>query len=144
MLHGKLAKIASLKETTEIWLIQKKLFNRGSGLRLSWAQYAVTNKIANQEGGPGRVSTWLHPPALTSSRPTMSQQSGQEHIWCRLICKVFGILDNENKRWLSKCWFTWEQEMALKTLVYMRTRDSPQNYGLHENKRWLSKLWFTW
>jgi len=29
--------------------------------------------------------------------------------------------------------------MALKTLVYMRTREVSQNVGLHENVRWLSK-----
>jgi len=27
---------------------------------------------------------------------------------------------HENVRWFLKCWFTQEQEMALKTLVYMR------------------------
>jgi len=29
-------------------------------------------------------------------------------------------------------------------LVYMRTRDGPQNVVLHENKRWLSKCWFAY
>jgi len=33
--------------------------------------------------------------------------------------------------------------MVLKMLVYMRTRDGSQKYGLYENKRWLSKCWFT-
>jgi len=33
--------------------------------------------------------------------------------------------------------------MALKMVVYTRTRDGSQNVGLHENKRWLSKYWFT-
>jgi len=40
------------------------------------------------------------------------------------------------KKWLSKCWVTREQEMALKTLVYTRKRDGCP-VGLHENKRWL-------
>jgi hypothetical protein len=132
------------------------LFNRDSGWTLSWVQYPVINKITNQEGGPSRVSIWLHPPALTSSWPTMSQQSGQVHVWCRLMCKVLGILDDENKRWLSKRWFTWnkrwlskrwftwEWETALKMLVCMRTRDGSQNVGLHEKERRLSKCWFAW
>jgi hypothetical protein len=71
------------------------------------------------------------------------------------MCKLFNILDDENKRdgsqsivshdkkrCLSKHWFARKQEMALKMLVYMRTRDGSQNVDLHENKGWLSKCCF--
>ena len=47
-------------------------------------------------------------------------------------------------RRLSKCQFTQEQDITLKTLVYMRTWDGSQNASLHKNKILLSKHWSTW
>ena len=33
--------------------------------------------------------------------------------------------------------------MALRMLIYMKTRDGSQNVGMPENKKWLSKCWVT-